>query len=202
MSAVRKLEAESGPPEDDEEEPGLWESFGTALRLIVGWFCVAIGVLNLLVEADRNTGDPDLPYFVFHCMLFAGGLVLLSLNWLVERHDPVASVAGGIVAAAGLVITGAPVTNTVCCMYAFPVRHGWPFTFVARDESRWHVDSQHLLADLLFWGYAGLIVLVVVALARRGTHRSDGADHPAQGAAPHAEPRAMDQASQRDDAAT
>jgi hypothetical protein len=33
---------------EEDEAPGLWTSFGTALRLIVGWFCVAIGVLNLL----------------------------------------------------------------------------------------------------------------------------------------------------------
>jgi hypothetical protein len=191
------------PPEDDDDEaPGLWESFFTALRLIVGWFCIAIGVLNLIVEADRNTGRPDMPYFVFHTMLFVGGIVLLALSWLVERPGIVAYVSGGVVAAAGLVITGVPVTNTVCCMWAFDVRHGWPFTFMARDDGRWHIDSQHLLADLLFWGYAGLIVLVAVSLIHRGRPAAEETGGPAPAAAPHAEARAMDQASARDEAAT
>ena len=193
----------SDVPEEDDEGPGLWESFFTALRLIVGWFCIAIGVLHLIVEAARNTGEPDMPYFVFHCMLFIGGIVLLALGVLGERPGAAGYVAGGVVAAGGLAISGWPVSNTVCCMYAFSVRHGWPFTFMARDEGRWHVDSQHLLADLLFWGYAGLIVLVAIALVRRITHpHVPAAGTTADRNPPHAESRAMDQAAQRDDAAT
>lgn len=188
--------------EEDYEAPGLWESFFTALRLIVGWFCIAIGVLNLIVEADRNTGRPDLPYFAFHTMLFIGGILLLSLTWLVERPGVAGYVAGGLVAAAGLLGTAVPVSNTVCCMWAFDVRHGWPFTLAARNDGRWHIDSQHLLADLLFWGYAGLIVLVVVSLAGRGARRDDEVAAPAKAGTPHAEARAMDRAAQRDEAAT
>jgi hypothetical protein len=196
------------PPVDeddlDAEAPGLWGSFGTALRLIVGWFCVAIGVLNLLVEMDRASGDPPDPaYFVFHAMLFVGGITLLAVSWLGRGPGLPGYLAGGLVAAAGLVISGIPVTNSVCCMSAFDVRHGWPFTFVARDEgvgaaARWHIDSQHLLADLLFWGYVGLIALVIVATVRR-VATPDAAPPAAappaaaagRGATAHAEHRAL-----------
>ena len=57
------------------------------------------------------------------------------------------------------------------------MRHGYPFTFAARDDGgRWHVDIPHLLADLMFWGLAGLIVLVLIAVLRtaRGERESDG----------------------------
>jgi hypothetical protein len=69
---------------DDEEygSRGLWASFGTALRLIVGWFCLAIGVLNLLAEFDRSSREPDGPYLTFHLMLLVGGVVLLALAWI------------------------------------------------------------------------------------------------------------------------
>jgi hypothetical protein len=154
----------------EDDGPGLWTSFGIALRLIVGWFCVAIGVLNLLAEVDRTTGEPDIAYFLFHVMLFAGGLVLLSVGALPRGPGVAGYSVGGAVFAAGLLISSIPVNNTVCCLSAFDVRHGYPFTLAARDGAgRWHIDSQHLLADLLFWGYAGLLALAVVALARAAT---------------------------------
>ncbi|GLY95673.1 hypothetical protein Acsp02_29280 [Actinoplanes sp. NBRC 103695] len=187
----------------EDEAPGLWTSFGTALRLIVGWFCVAIGVLNLLVEVDRNRGDPpDTPFFLFHVMLFVGGITLLAVSWLGRGPGLPGYLAGALVTTAGMVVSGIPVTPSVCCRTAFDVRHGWPFTFVARNEgvgeaARWHIDSQHLLADLLFWGYAGLIALVIVAMVRRAvTPRAEPSEEPAEPepgplGAVHAEQRAL-----------
>jgi hypothetical protein len=168
MSAVGNL---------DHEPPGLWESFGTALRLIVGWFCVAIGVLNLIVELDRQAGTPDLPYFLFHGMLLVGGVVLLALSWIGPRPGFVGYLAGGAVLVFGMLLSAVPATTTVCCLAAFSIRHGYPFTFVARDPgARWHIDSQHVLADALFWGYAGLIVLVAIAVLRGATGRVESDD--------------------------
>jgi hypothetical protein len=159
--------------DEDDEAPGLWGSFGAALRLIVGWFSVAIGVLNLVAEVGRVPGPA---YLVFHVMLLLGGLLLISLGQGAAGTGPAGLLAGGGVLAAGMLLSALPVTNAVCCMSVFAVRHGYPFTFVARnDGGRWHIDSQHLLVDLLFWGYAGLIVLVLVAMTRRVTrHRDNG----------------------------
>ena len=173
--------------DEDEEAPGLWTSFGTALRLIVGWFCVAIGVLNLVVELDRKTGEADGPYLIFHATLLVGGVLLLSLAWIGPRPGVPGYVAGAVTLAAGTVISAIPVVSTVCCMTAFATRHGFPYTFVARNEGqRWHIDSQHLLADLLFWGYVGLIVLLVVSLVRPAPE-SEPPRHAARH--DHAEPR-------------
>jgi hypothetical protein len=158
MSAVGDL----GPA---AAQPGLWHSFGAGLRLLVGWFSVAIALLNLLVEMDRM---PDRAYLLFHVMLLAGGALLVSLGPFAAGAGPAGWAAGGAVLAGGMLFGALPVSGAVCCMTTFAVRHGYPFTFVARnDGGRWHVDSQHLLADLLFWGYAGLIVLVLAAAARR-----------------------------------
>ncbi|AGZ46095.1 hypothetical protein AFR_39205 [Actinoplanes friuliensis DSM 7358] len=160
--------------DDDEEAPGLWESFGAALRLIVGWFSIAIGILNLLVELDRGSAA-DGAYLLFHAMLLVGGVLMVSLAWIAARPGVAGWSAGGGVLAAGMLASGVPASDALCCLSAYAVRHGYPFSFAARDADggRWHVDSQHLLADLLFWGYAGLIVLVVVALARRATHHHE-----------------------------
>lgn len=191
MSSVDDAEVDD---DEYEEAPGLWGSFATALRLIVGWFCVAIGVVNLLVEVDRVNGEPDTGYFVFHTMLFVGGLVLLGVAWLGHRPGVPGYVAGGLVAAAGMAVSGITVTWSECCLTAFQVRHGWPFAFIARNEGageagRWHIDSQHALADMLFWGYAGLLVLVMIALMRRATNPEEPEPVKSAGTG-HAEARA------------
>ncbi|MDT5034595.1 MAG: hypothetical protein QOC94_4766, partial [Actinoplanes sp.] len=60
-----------------------------------------------------------------------------------------------------------PATVTVCCLSGFGERHGFPFTLVGHNAGgRWHLDSPHLLADLMFWGGAGLIVLVLMVVLR------------------------------------
>jgi hypothetical protein len=171
MSAVTHQAVDD---EEDEEAPGLWESFGSALRLIVGWFSVAIGVLNLLVELDRSDGQPDGAYVFFHFIVLVGGVLLVSLAWIGVKPGIAGYAAGAAVMVAGVVFGAIPANDTVCCMTAFSERHGYPFTIVARDVgSRWHVDSQHLVADLLFWGYLGLVVLLTVALTRKVAARDE-----------------------------
>jgi hypothetical protein len=145
-----------------------------AVRLIVGWFSVLIGILNLLAEADRRTGGSDVPFLLFHCMLVAGGIMLLGLSRLAADPGLPGYATGGAVATIGLVVSTLPVTNSVCCMAGSGERHGFPFTLLGRDApaaSRWQIDVEHLVADLLFWGYAGLLVLVLIALFRRITSR-------------------------------
>jgi hypothetical protein len=158
--------------QNPEVDAGLGKSFGTALRLIVGWFCVLIGLLNLLAEADRRTGASDFAYLIFHVVLVVGGVMLLALGRLADDPGPVGYAAGGAVATIGLVGSAVPVISSVCCMSTSGARHGFPFSFLARADGGaggWHIDGPHLIADLLFWGFAGLLAMVAVALFRRVT---------------------------------
>ena len=156
----------------EDGEPGLWASFGTALRLIFGWFSVAIGALNLLVVLDHSTGADDGPYLLYHATLLVGGVVLLALKWIRVTAGRAGLAAFGATLVVGTLVSAAPTTTTACCMPAFAVRHGFPYPFLARDDlpgaaGRWHLDAQHLLADLVFWSYFGLLALILVALTRR-----------------------------------
>jgi hypothetical protein len=171
MSTVGRV-SHADEEELEEEPPGLWGSFGAALRLIVGWFCVAIGVLNLIVEFDRVDSAPDGSYLMFHGVILVGGVLLVSLAWIDPHPGFLGYFAFGAILLGGTVAAAVPRNSTVCCMTAFDERHGYPFTLVARDAgARWHIDSQHFLADLMFWGYLGFMVLLVIALTRRVTRR-------------------------------
>jgi hypothetical protein len=164
MGAVGNVGSAAGRPAADDAVPGLWGSFGAALRLIVGWFSVTIAILNLTTELDHV---PERPYLLFHAMLLVGGLLLISCG---RGAGPAGYLLAAAVLVGGMFLSALPVSDTVCCMATFAVRHGYPFTLAARDAGGdWHVDGPHLLADLLFWGYAGLIVLVLVAMTRRVT---------------------------------
>ncbi|GID94490.1 hypothetical protein ACFQFC_27475 [Amorphoplanes digitatis] len=149
----------------------LLGSFWSALRLFVGWFSIAIGILNLLVELDRG-GSGDGAYLAFHIMLVIGGVLLVSFTTVGAGAGVAGYCAGGAVLAGGMILSGVRAFDAACCMTAYAARHGYPFTFAARDAGRWHLDGPHLLADLLFWGYAGLIVLVAVASVRRAVRRT------------------------------
>jgi len=154
-----------------EAAPGRWGSVSTALRLVAGWGSVAVGVLNLIAESGD---EAEATYLIFHLVLLAGGLLLISLDRGAAGAWPLA--AGGAVLAGGTLISALPAHNGACCMSAFAVRHGYPFTFLGRNEGGgWHADTARLVADLLFWAYAGLVVLALVALTRRlAQHRTSG----------------------------
>jgi hypothetical protein len=173
VSAVGNAHPAAGAtPADEAQAPGFWGSFGTGLRLLVGWCSVAVALLNLLAELDRV---PDPAYLVFHALLLIGGLLLIMLGALGAGTGPVGALAGGLVLSAGMLVSALPVNDAVCCLTGYAERHGYPFSFVARqDGGSWHVDSQHLLIDLAFWGYAGLITLVLVAVTRRIIPHRDG----------------------------
>jgi membrane protein implicated in regulation of membrane protease activity len=66
---------------------------------------------------------------------------------------------------------------------ALSVRHGYPFGFLVRNEGaagRSHVDTPHAIADVIFWAYLGLMVLVVVSLLRRVRKTQQAPEQPAE----------------------
>jgi hypothetical protein len=167
--------ADAGIAGERDQGPGLWSSFVTALRLIVGWFSVAIATLDLIIEIDRPIGVSDASYLVFHVVWLIGGVVLLALAWIDPRAGRAGYLAGGAVTAGGMIIGAIPATTSVCCQPAFSVRHGYPFVFVARqDAGPWHLDGLHAVVDLVFWAFVGLMAVVLVSLVRRSTAPAPG----------------------------
>jgi hypothetical protein len=144
-----------------------WAAASAIVRLIAGWACTAIGLLDLSMGIDTDSGTTDGPYLLFHLVLLIGGVLLLTLGRLRRSPGPTGYAVAGAAAVLGLVLTALPTTSIVCCMRNLDVRHGFPFTLLAHDTgARWHFAPAHAAADLLFWGLIGLFLLVGAALAR------------------------------------
>jgi hypothetical protein len=154
-------------PTAPADGPGLLASSVTTLRLIAGWACGALGVLNLSMGMDTGRGTIDHSYLAFHVVLLITGLALLS--WGPANRSPrrPAWLAAGLVTVLGPVLSALPAYAAVCCLGEFPVRHGFPFTLLAHGAGGWHADGIRTLLDLLFWVCVGFLVLVVAGRLRR-----------------------------------
>ncbi|MEU4687467.1 hypothetical protein [Actinoplanes sp. NPDC023714] len=168
------------------EDPwAAWTQVTAVIRVMAGWFLVGIGGLNLAVEID---GGLTSAYLIFHVALLAGGALLLL------KHRITPSRAGyllsGVLALAGMAATAVPATAR-CCLAAYPERRGYPYPFLGTGDGV-HVDPEYLVADLVFWGCLGLVLLTVLALIERVLPERrtpvDLGDYTAR----HAETRAMD----------
>jgi len=137
----------------------LWPSIPAVLRVMTGWAFVGIGLLDLAVEVD---GELTGTYLLFHLMIAAGGVLLL-----VRRPSP--GRAGSLIAAgaavAAMALTALP-GSARCCMAWHPGRHGFPFPFLGTGDGL-HVEGFPLVADLIFWACAGLLLATVLAVAER-----------------------------------
>ncbi|MBU2662875.1 hypothetical protein KOI35_05075 [Actinoplanes bogorensis] len=155
-------------PPAAEVDPGPLASLIATLRLIVGWACFALGVLNLAM------GLVSASYVVFHVVLIVTGLLLLATGRLRRRPSVVAHAAGGAAGVLGLVGTAIPRLAVECCSGAYGIRHGFPFTMLARDPGGWRFDLARTVADLVFWICAGFIVTVVVGQVRPAPDKPAG----------------------------
>jgi hypothetical protein len=167
---------------DPPEDHGVLASVLIMARLLIGWCCVALGALGLLM----GTGDPR--YVLYQAVLLLGGLALLAFRPMVRRPRPIAYVAGGAVAAAGLVISTLPgASHAVCCRlsgYAHP--HGFPLAFLAEGR----LDPGRAFADLLFWLLVGLFPLVALTQLWPASRPAPATERPAGPSSGHAEQRA------------
>ncbi|MBO3740427.1 hypothetical protein [Actinoplanes flavus] len=167
----------------------LWPSIPAVLRVMAGWFLLGVGLLNLAVEADGGLTDA---YLVFHLALVAGGVLLLMRRRLIPSRPGI--LVGVVLTLAGMAATTVP-TTTRCCMAEYPERHGFPYPFLGIDDGV-HVDVKYLVADLIFWTCAGLLVLAAIALVEALLpERRTPVDLTRYGG--HAEPRTMDVAEDR-----
>ncbi|WP_041832899.1 hypothetical protein [Actinoplanes sp. N902-109] len=148
----------------------------TALRTVVGALTL-VGALTwilLNLHGPAPVADPAVGL-----VLAAGGLVLLMPHRVGLPLVPV-----GLVAAAGAVVGTAAglllLTTQIGGMFAYAMSRGWPYAWLGRtatadttaaaralaERSAWHFDVINLLADLYFWGIAGLLVAVVLNKGR------------------------------------
>ncbi|GAB2609353.1 hypothetical protein Aab01nite_23220 [Paractinoplanes abujensis] len=173
-------------PQAAEDEPGTLASTIATLRLILGWACAALGVLNLAMGLTSAT------YVTFHVMLLVTGVLLLGPGRAGRPLPGFAALTGLAVALAGLIGTALPALAVECCSGGYANRHGFPFTMLARDPGGWRFDPGRTVADLVFWLCAGVVVALLVARVRPApapTTRPRRAESPWGRPAGHAEPR-------------
>ncbi|GAA2640730.1 hypothetical protein [Paractinoplanes durhamensis] len=176
-------------PQAADEETGL-SSYLSMTRLLVGWACLALGVLNLAMGVTGATGGIDVPYLIFHLVVAAAGIILLGAGVLRRRPGPAAWLTGTLITLAGLLISALPHTSAaVCCRSDYDTRHGFPFTLLAEKDDHWRLDTGHALVDLLFWACIGIFALLAVMVATPATPARESEPAPSSAPPRHAEPR-------------
>jgi hypothetical protein len=141
-------------------------------RLLCGWACVAVAVLDLLMGPGTGL------YLVFHLVLLVGGLLLLRKPLRPFEYAVITGLAITTTALAALPSTDA----ATCCMSALDERHGYPLTLIGWYHGQpAHFAPAHTVADLAFWFLCWMVLRMVVVRPR--TRRPDA--HPT-----HAEDRA------------
>ena len=165
----------------------LWVSSAIGARLMAGWACAAVGALNLSMGLDPS------PYLIFHTVLLAGGLLLLTMGKLPKTPGPIGYAVTAALAVLALVLAALPPTSIACCLGGLAVRHGYPLTILAWDAGqKRHFAPAYVVADLVFWSLAGLILLVAVTLVlpRRAVIAGPEPDWRPTGGPTHAEEQA------------
>ncbi|MEU4562127.1 hypothetical protein AB0F72_27400 [Actinoplanes sp. NPDC023936] len=152
-------------------------------ELYTGMGRLAVGVLGLLGGAfwlvmTLSEGDPRVTAAGAAAVL--GGLILLFWDRLrlPARIVVPAAVAGGLIGTvAGLAARGI----STCCMFGWSEGRGWPFVWLTRggvadtpDEARrlgieegWTAIPFRMLADVVLWSYASLVLIVGVLVLTR-----------------------------------
>jgi hypothetical protein len=155
-----------------------WQRLRAAVRGLLGALTLVGGLTWLLLNLHGT--HPVLDTAV-SLVLVAGGLVLLMPHRITLPRRVTGLTAAG--AALAGTFAGLAATATQASTIAYVVARGWPFHWLQRggiaddpDTARrialaadWQVDGVALAADLLFWAYAGMLIVVVLVLVRRST---------------------------------
>lgn len=173
-------------------------------RVDEAWWRPAVRLLRWLLGAATLVGgltwgllNIEGPHVVLDLavagVLAAGGLVLLMPH-RIELPRRATTVAVVLAALAGTGAGALAADERVCCMYAHIEDRGWPFDWAQRgavaadpetaqrlsQSASWTVDVLSLGANLLLWAYAGMLLVVIAVLVRRGRadRRPDNAVRP------------------------
>jgi hypothetical protein len=153
------------------------------LRPVVGALRTAAGALTLvggLTWLLLNLHGPHvLTDMTVGVVLAIGGLVLLMPH-RVELPRIWSAAGAALAALAGTVIGLAASTSQLGGAFVYVTARGYPFNWLQRsgvaddaatarrlaDAAHWYLDAYSLVGDLLFWGYVGLLAVVVTSLTR------------------------------------
>jgi hypothetical protein len=153
-----------------------WAPVGRVLRWLLG----AVSLLAGFTWALINTSNPSaIVDTVVGCVFVAGGVILLMPHRI--RLPRRATAAAMTVAALGGTLAGLAAGRTTWSGYAYIADRGWPFHWAQRgaiaddaetarrltDGADWHVDLVALGGTLLFFAYAGLVLVVIAVLIRQ-----------------------------------
>jgi xanthosine utilization system XapX-like protein len=153
-----------------------WSPVGNTLRWLLGAGSLVAGFTWMLINLSNPSALVDA---VVGCVLVAGGVILLMPHRirLPRRATAIvmtaAALAGAVIGLAG--------GRTTWSDYAYIADRGWPFHWAQRgaiaddagtarrlaEGANWHVDLIALAGTLLFFAYAGLVLIVIAVQVRR-----------------------------------
>jgi hypothetical protein len=141
----------------------------TGARLICGWACTAVAVLDLLTGFETGL------YLAFHLVFLVGGLLLLARKPLKPFEYAVVTA----LAVLTTVVAALPSAERACCMRGLDVRHGFPLTVLGWNHGQQHhFAAAHTVSDLVFWFLAWMIAAVALVTVgpwgRRHRHPTPG----------------------------
>jgi hypothetical protein len=165
-------DTQPAPPLDDCDAYEPWQpALATAARVTIGGLSVAAGLL--LLAMNLGPYAIDLPFLTLGVLVILGGAALLTLPRMALRVGVPGWLAAGAAVLTGITLNLWTTTVTACCTAAAIIGHGYPFTFLTRSVETAYADGARVFslldafADVAYWGYAALLALVAVGMARR-----------------------------------
>jgi hypothetical protein len=153
-----------------------WTPVGNTLRWLLGAGSLVAGFTWMLINLSNPSALLD---GLVGCVLVAGGVILLMPHRvrLPRRTTAVMTT----LAALGGAVAGLTAERTTWSGYAYIADRGWPFRWAQRgafaddaetarrlaEGADWHIDLVALAGTLLFFAYAGLVLIVIAVQIRR-----------------------------------
>ena len=148
---------------------------GRVLRFLLG----AVSLVGGLTWILLTPGHPS--DLLVGAVFAAAGLVLLMPHRL-PLPRRVTAVVMVVAAPAGTVGGTFVADRQLCCSFAYAENRGWPVYWAQRaavaddpataaraaGSANWTVDLPSLAGNALFWAYAGMLLVVIAVLIRRG----------------------------------
>jgi hypothetical protein len=161
----------------DEKAPSRWAAAGRTARWLLGALSLVCGLTWILVTVHSPSAAVDL---TVGAVFTVAGLVLLMPH-RIRLPRLVTAIVMVMVAIAGTAAGLAHATVRTGGEYAYIADRGFPVTWVQRGAvaedpataerlahaANWTVDLISVTTDLLFWAYAGMILVVIGVLIHR-----------------------------------